>query len=226
MENQNNEMQTPGSNSNTGLVIGVIASIVIMVSLVVMAIIVVAGQNTSVDVSKTKNSTDTEKPEGGQSYKEMQRDQRNTQREDDVARFLTAIWDYQTNNSGQTPFGDGTWDGKTVNRFIRFYIDENVEVDENYAEDTLAVCKPNRTCPQFSDPDGTMYGFTVDKAKRHYGPQEIDYGSDGQVDHRLHIYVNAICGSEEGTYEVHEGGHEIAIFYIKQGGSIICNDNY
>ena len=33
----------------------------------------------------------------------LQRSQRNTQREDDIARFLTAVNDYQTNNAGKTP---------------------------------------------------------------------------------------------------------------------------
>ena len=34
----------------------------------------------------------------------LQRSQRNTQREDDLSRFLTAANDYQTNNSGKTPW--------------------------------------------------------------------------------------------------------------------------
>ena len=33
----------------------------------------------------------------------LQRSQRNTQREDDLSRVLTAANDYQTNNSGKTP---------------------------------------------------------------------------------------------------------------------------
>ena len=36
----------------------------------------------------------------------LQRSQRNTQREDDISRFLTAANDYQTNNNGKTPFVD------------------------------------------------------------------------------------------------------------------------
>ena len=34
----------------------------------------------------------------------LQRGQRNTQREDDISRFLTAGNSYQTNNSGKIPF--------------------------------------------------------------------------------------------------------------------------
>ena len=54
----------------------------------------------------------------------LQRSQRNTQREDDLSRLLTAANDYQTNNNGKTPFKiDGTT-AKVDTKFVKRYVDE------------------------------------------------------------------------------------------------------
>ena len=166
----------------------------------------------------------------------LQRSQRNTQREDDIARFLTAVNDYQTNNAGQTPFGDGTWNGKTVNTFIRRYIDENVKQNDSFTAGSNAVCDTGKTCPQFTDPDGTMYGFKVSKgaAVTTGSGSSATTTSTGlsvtglptSVDHMIYVVVNAGCGSQEGTYDVGTGVRQIAMFYVEEGGAVVCNDNH
>ena len=155
----------------------------------------------------------------------LQRSQRNTQREDDIARFLTAVNDYQTNNSGKTPFGTSTGTNSVATEYTQFvkrYIDENVTEAKN------GSTKCSGTCPQFTDPDGTIYGWTVDVAAANKTDEPIksDYGKDNKVDHMVHVYVNAGCGSTEGTYTTGTGDRQIAMYYVEEGGAIICNDNH
>lgn len=142
----------------------------------------------------------------------LQRSQRNTQREDDLARLLTAVNDYQTNNSGKTPFENND----VNNNFLKRYVDEETQYDAN---------KPITVCgDQFKDPDGECY--------------QIKYrgtGQAGQVgeatgltdfDHTFYVYTNAGCGDLEGTYNVGTGKRQVAIFFVEEGGAVACNDNH
>ena len=142
----------------------------------------------------------------------LQRSQRNTQREDDIARFLTAVNDYQTNNSGQTPFTKPAGDqpGKVNENFVKRYIESNYDA-------TNKKCSV-ASCPQFTDPDGTMYEFSVISAV------PSTWGTE--VDHKVYVVVNAGCGATEGTTTPGTGDRQIAMFYIEEGGAIVCNDNH
>ncbi len=154
----------------------------------------------------------------------LQRSQRNTQREDDVARFLTAVNDYQTNNSGKTPFEDGTSTTEaTLTRFVKRYIDEKVTKVE-----PAKVASCTNGCAQFTDPDGTPYGFKVDKviASTDAATGNTDILNSTTVDHLVHVYVNAGCGATEGTWDKGTGNRQIAMYYIEEGGAIVCNDNH
>ncbi len=156
----------------------------------------------------------------------LQRSQRNTQREDDIARFLTAVNDYQTNNSGKTPFGTA-YDKTKIGQFVNRYIDESIDKTGVNAGSSMA-CASGKDCAQFRDPDGTIYGWTVDVAAANKTDEPIksDYGKDNKVDHMVHVYVNAGCGSTEGTYTTGTGDRQIAMYYVEEGGAIICNDNH
>lgn len=142
----------------------------------------------------------------------LQRSQRNTQREDDLARLLTAVNDYQTNNSGKTPFENND----VNNNFLKRYVDEETEYDAN---------KPITVCgDQFKDPDGECYqikwkgsGAKGDKGKA-TGLTDFD--------HTFYVYTNAGCGDLEGTYDVGTGKRQVAIFFVEEGGAIACNDNH
>ena len=150
----------------------------------------------------------------------LQRSQRNTQREDDIARFLTAVNDYQTNNSGQTPFSTETGENaKPVNEnFVKRYIEENIGTVAT-SIDKKSTCANGKTCPQFTDPDGEMYKFVV-----HTNANQLSF--DTKVDHVIHVVVNAGCGTTEGTFEKGTGDRQIAMFYVEEGGAIVCNDNH
>lgn len=155
----------------------------------------------------------------------LQRSQRNTQREDDIARFLTAVNDYQTNNSGQTPFtaGDGDAAGTVNANFVKRYIEENIGTVATTST-AKSTCANGKTCPQFTDPDGEMYKFVV--KNNTWGENGTNLGLGTSVDHVIYVVVNAGCGTTEGTFEKGTGDRQIAMFYIEEGGAIVCNDNH
>ena len=216
----------------SGMIIAIIAAAVILIGLIVAIIVVIAsGNNGGSNTSTTKTGTSGKDSGGGGSgsgsgtgnnTEDFQRAQRNTQREDDVARLLTAINDYQTNNNGKTPFGSGYYDKTTITNFVVRYIDADIDRD-GVAEGKSFVCKKS-SCPQFTDPDGTVYGFTVDLAKSGKRNEKIAYS--GNVDHLFHVYVTAGCGEDSDTYTTGTGNRQIAVFYIEEGGDIVCNDNH
>ncbi len=220
-----NTSMTPGASvpkkGNTGIIIAIIAAAVILVGLIVAIIVVLASNNGGGNSSsKTGSNSKTNEPEKDKNY---QRDQRNIQREDDLARLLTAVNDYQTNNNGKTPFGTGVYEKTTIARFVTRYID--ADIDQNGVSEGKSFVCSKSSCPQFTDPDGTVYGFTVDLAKSGKTNEKISYSGD-TVDHIFHVYVNASCGSSDGTYTTGTGNRQIAIFYFEEGGDITCNDNH
>ena len=149
----------------------------------------------------------------------LQRSQKNTQRENDISRFLTAVQDFQSNNNGNTPFSNGTTDSG----FIKRYIDENVEAyHDNGAQATCAT--GDNGCAQFRDPDGEMYGFTVQDFTPNNG-DNMEVKID-EMDHLVHVVVGAGCSGSEGVASRGNGKREIAMFFHEEGGSIICNDNH
>lgn len=142
----------------------------------------------------------------------LQRSQRNTQREDDLARLLTAVNDYQTNNSGKTPF-----ENNDVNaNFLKRYVDEKTEYAAN---------KPITVCgDQFKDPDGECYQIQWKGS----GQKGVVGEATGLTafDHTFYVYTNAGCGDLEGTYNVGTGKRQVAIFFVEEGGAVACNDNH
>ena len=142
----------------------------------------------------------------------LQRSQRNTQREDDLARVLTAVNDYQTNNSGKTPL-----ENNDVNaNFLKRYVDEETVYDAN---------KPITTCgDQFKDPDGECYQIKW-QGSGQKGEVNKETGLT-KFDHTFYVYTNAGCGDLEGTYNVGTGKRQVAIFFVEEGGAVACNDNH
>ena len=92
----------------------------------------------------------------------LQRSQRNTQREDDLARVLTGVNNYQTNNNGKVSFrmassGSGV-DNSQLGNFVNRYIDSNCTAATNVKTDQLGVsfnCSDGSN--EFRDPQGEEY---------------------------------------------------------------------
>ena len=130
-----------------------------------------------------------------------------------MARFITAVNDYQSNNNGKTPFQNGN-----AAKFTQKYIDPSCDVDDSDKTNP----KPDSCDAQFTDPDGNQYEWEIgvnDKSN----PKGQD---GGDVDHKLKVWQNASCGSEEGTTEYDSGVRNFVIFYNLEGGAVSCNDNH
>ncbi|MCL1839845.1 type II secretion system GspH family protein [Candidatus Saccharibacteria bacterium] len=155
----------------------------------------------------------------------LQRAQRNTQREDDMSRFLTAVTDFQSNNSGRTPFGDRatnvqppTLDGNFVTRYI----------DRACAQAGMGV---DGTCDaalgsgdQFTDPDGTVYSFRPGVINVANDPITVTFPNN-DLDHMVYVVVGYVCGANEGTVRQGSGTRQISLHMVLEGGAITCNDN-
>ncbi len=145
----------------------------------------------------------------------LQKSQRNTQRGNDISRFLTAVNDYQTNNSNKTPFVTGKMADFTIK-----YIDNTCTKKD---DKTVESCGD-----QFTDPDGTQYVWNLKGAAKS-GDKDAGLFTDNKThefDHNIYVITNAGCGTLEGTYSYYAGNNYFAMFYIEEGGSITCNDNH
>ena len=143
----------------------------------------------------------------------LQRSQRNTQRGNDISRFITAVNDYQTNNSNKTPFVTGK-----LGVFTQKYIDSDCETD---GDDKV---KADTCGDQFKDPDGTQYVWgDVNDAQP--GEKDKSIGKT-EFDHTIYVVTDAGCGDLEGTYDYYAGKNYFAMFFVEEGGSITCNDNH
>lgn len=148
---------------------------------------------------------------------------RNELRELDIVRFVKAANDYMTNNNGKTPFG-AKYDKKTMGLFVARYIDSDID-KEGVEEGKPFKCKSDRSCVQFVDVSGKFYAWTVDVAASGKKNEAIKYTADDGLDYTMHVYVNATCGDERGTYTTGNGNRQFAIFYIEEGGIVACADN-
>ncbi len=152
----------------------------------------------------------------------LQSSQRNTQRESDVERFLSAVTDYSSNNSGRIPFKAGsTGRETTVVKFVTRYIDDTCS-DENgdgkFEEDEC-------TADQFRDPDGVLYNFEPAKVATLPTDGVYEVEMPEKNDHVIYFAVKYMCGAEEGTVIEGTGDRQVALLMTLEGGSVTCNAN-
>lgn len=156
----------------------------------------------------------------------LQRSQRNTQREDDMARIITAVNDYQTNNNGKTPFNMATKSG-VLDGFVVRYIDSECKGTTNATAKNTGFTQCGA---QFTDPDGQPYQlYYVGDAPKDTSTDKSGMSVTGTIgsefSHRYYAYTNATCG-DEGMVKQGSGARQIAIFFVMEGGAITCNDNH
>jgi len=150
----------------------------------------------------------------------LQRSQRNTQREDDLARIITAVNQYQANNNGKVPFGR---DGGEIGNFVKRYVDSTC----SYASSAF-TCSSN----EFRDPQGNNYNMVDMGLANKTGEGALTFG-DGGADVSSAIakegtfygYAYASCG-DEGKIIKGTGNRDVAVFMKLEGGAIACNDNH
>lgn len=142
----------------------------------------------------------------------MQRSQRDTARRDDLARFLTQITNYQTNNRGKLPGTGITDNGQIIaayNKFVDNYLKAGGDTFTDPDGEDYVIAS---VCPSFN---ASTSDTTPDACK------DITSQSGGAIfDHKIHIYQNAKCDGEavaQGT-----GTRNLAIQYKLEGGGIYC----
>ena len=146
----------------------------------------------------------------------LQRGQRNTQREDDISRFLTAGNSYQTNNNGKIPFKASGTAVTVDSNFVKRYIDKTCTQDTSNTDQYACSEGSN----EFRDPDGTNYRLKGEGV----GAQTLDTTWEDN-NHTIHAYTTATCG-DEGTTILASGVRNYALMYVLEGGAITCNDNH
>jgi prepilin-type N-terminal cleavage/methylation domain-containing protein len=163
----------------------------------------------------------------------LQRSQRNTRRRQDMARILSAINDYQSNNNGKSP----VWvSGSSVTAdplFVPRYIDETCD-DGTSKGGTVFSVTYAYSCSgdQFVDPDGTNYTMTYDRYSDNGTGANIGYlGSWFQIEdmireHKIFLTAQSKCtGNESSPTTRVKGEGNISIVYALEGGAIYCGDN-
>lgn len=140
----------------------------------------------------------------------LQRSQRDTQRRDDMARFLSQLNQYQANNAGRVPAADTGG----YNTFIANYL----RVQKTDAGGTAT------DEDQFVDPSGQNYqagSVTVCTAGEN-GCQQASQNDDYKTG-SIRIYTNATCEGENPTYI--QGDRKVAITYKLEGAGIYCGNS-
>ena len=146
----------------------------------------------------------------------LQRSQRDTQRRDDMARFMSQLSQYQANNSGRIP-------GTTVavwNTFVGNYLRSGGDT--------------------FADPDGTNYdvGYVCvlssasacnPAASTGTGVTSVLPNNNNMTwatgtQNHIYVYIGARCNGESITY-VPNSPRQVAIRYKLEGAGIYCNNN-
>ncbi len=135
----------------------------------------------------------------------LQRSQRDTQRREDMSRFMSQLAQYQANNNGATPKGtdETAAQYKTAyTNFITNYLRVGGDAfsDPNgkaYAIDEVTICTSSK-CEQKSVAADTASGY-------------------------INVYTNATCNGEAPKYDA--GARKIAITYKLEGAGIYCNHN-
>ncbi len=138
----------------------------------------------------------------------LQRSQRDTQRRDDMGRFISQLAQYQTNNNRQIPAKD-KW-----SNFITDYLNAGGDIfqDPNgtaYSVAGVCYATANDAC------DGT-------KSKNpKTGAAKLTWNDDKN---KIYVYQNARCNGEVIEY-VSNSPNQIAVRYKLEGAGIYCGNN-
>jgi prepilin-type N-terminal cleavage/methylation domain-containing protein len=158
----------------------------------------------------------------------LQRSQRNTQRQNDISRFVTSVNDFKVNNGNKTPFQVGCTSSCSTSdtAFVQKYIMGGNSSDTG----------------KFSDPNGSAYTFRVRdvfkaatyKLGTSYSVETVDTAANGfgnsnraknQVDNIIYVYTYAACAGSEGQIVKRNSAGDYAFIYTMEGGATYCNGN-
>ena len=142
----------------------------------------------------------------------LQRSQRDTQRRDDMARFLSQLNQYQANNNGKVPA-----DAAGYRSFITNYLEAGGDTfnDPSTGKKYTVGNK---------DDNGSVTPCTTTDCPTST-PEDVGNISDSDKSDRgiIHIYTNAKCDGENPVYV--NGDRKIAIRIKLEGAGIYCGNN-
>ncbi|MBO7717937.1 type II secretion system protein [Candidatus Saccharibacteria bacterium] len=135
----------------------------------------------------------------------LQRSQRDTQRRDDMARFLSQLNQYQANNNGQVPSDKGSSDGEKKSKFTSFISDYLQAGGDTFNDPSTGSVY---TIASFTDCSQACSQKTT--------------GDDAKMG-IISVYSNATCDGEDPTYV--QGNRKIAITIKLEGAGVYCGHN-
>ena len=168
--------------------------------------------------------------------------QKNSQRKDDLARLLSVAEDYGMNTNGLSPVRkvDGSNKHEVLGEFVRKFMDTHCEIDPGKSNsDRYEVGFRDDSCQSdFLDPNGVPYRvkYVNNPSQDTAGNKDksVDITSNfsfngvlnqGDIDYVFYGFSNASCGDEEGQARFGRDERDIAVFYVLEGGEILCVDN-
>ena len=132
----------------------------------------------------------------------LQRSQRDTQRRDDMARFLSQLNQYQANNNGKVP-SDGSANTTAYTNFITNYLKAGGDT--------------------FADPStGSDYTIATFTACTSSACNNATTGNNAGMG-MISVYTNATCQGENPAYI--KGDRKVAITLKLEGAGIYCGHN-
>lgn len=166
----------------------------------------------------------------------LQRMQRNTQRKNDLARFVAAVVDYQARNNGRMPDLHGH-PGRFINRYIDSTCDAGATFLAQYRIDNNDDC----TGDQFRDPLGNLYSFlyfreldsppagqaAIVRCLGDVCNGRVSWGSGynraQEVNNGVIMVVSsAVCGATEGSVFGTGSIRDVAMLMILEPNIITC----
>lgn len=169
----------------------------------------------------------------------LQRSQRDTQRNNDISRFVSQLTNYQSNNRGKIP---GTAEGTVGAKY-----DETAEAKNGIltiASSEVAAWKKfydNYLLAggdTFEDPSGAPYQLAIvdcgvkkgtcssgqrDEAEFEDEYEEGTTGDSTAQNYTISVVIHATCDGEQATYSA--GARKVAVLYKKEGGGVVCEAN-
>ena len=136
----------------------------------------------------------------------LQRNQRDTQRKDDVGRFMSAINSYQSNNRGSVPETQ-----TEVTTFVQQYLLQGGD--------------------SFVDPSGAgvatidgqdAYTVRANQDSKKTSALSNSDGDDGDLG-RLYYFTDSTCDGDAVKSGV--GSRKVAVRMVLEGGGIYCSNN-
>ena len=145
----------------------------------------------------------------------LQRSQRDTQRRDDMARFLSQLNQYQANNNGKVPAALANYNDPFIKQYLLAGGD-TFQDPSTGATYLVAKVTPCTSSSCSSTTSNTAYSNVKDASGT---------TKSGKLDEMgvISLYTNATCEGESEKYV--QGDRKIAITLKLEGAGIYCGHN-